>query len=102
MSSTIWLSVASLTWLLVIAVCRALPKYVPEPISMSRPALAEAAVEWVPPQSDMTKPPKPIWLRSAVVSVSGFSHAYTLLMRLYEHITAPAPPCWIAAWYCGR
>ena len=69
---------------------------------MSSPAFAEPTVEWVAPQSDMTKPVKPIWLRSAVVSVSGFSHAYTLLMRLYEHITAPAAPCWIAAWYWGR
>ena len=69
---------------------------------MSSPAFADATVECVAPQSDMTKPVKPICLRSAVVSVSGFSHAYTLLMRLYEHITAPAPPCWIAAWYCGR
>ena len=42
---------------------------------MSRPALADATVEWVAPQSDMTRPPKPIWSRRAVVSVSGFWHA---------------------------
>jgi len=31
-------------------------------ISMSMPALAEAAVLWVPPQSEVMKPSKPNWL----------------------------------------
>ena len=60
---------------LAIAVPSADPKYVAEPISMSRPALAALTVECVAPQSDITNPVKPIWSRSAVVRVSGLSHA---------------------------
>src|SRR5258708_16369143 len=69
---------------------------------MSSPLLADAAVEWVAPQSDITNPGNPICCLRSVVRVSRFSHAYTLLMRLYEHMTDPAPPCWMAASYCGR
>ena len=41
---------------------------------MSSPALAEATVEWVPPQSETTNPVKPNW-SSRMPSVDGFSQA---------------------------
>ena len=76
------------------AVSSAGPKYVPGVmfISMSSPFSADATVEWVAPQSETTNPVKPNWLSSMPLSVCGFSHEYTLLMRLYEHITPMAPP----------
>ena len=49
---------------------------------MSMPALAEATVECVAPQSDMTKPSKPYSFFSSVVRSSGFSQAQALFTRL--------------------
>ena len=44
-------------------------------MSMSRPALAEAAVEWVAPQSEVTNPVNPNCWRSTVDSRYGFWQA---------------------------
>jgi hypothetical protein len=61
-------------------------------ISMSSPFSAEATVEWVAPQSETTMPVNPNCPSSIPSSVCWFSQAYTLLIRLYEHITPIAPP----------
>ena len=63
------------------ALASALPKNPSLPgMSMSSPALAAAAVECVPPQSDVTNPVKPNCWRSTVVSRFGFWHASVPLM----------------------
>jgi hypothetical protein len=69
---------------------------------MSIPACADGTVEWVPPQSEVTKPPKPNWFRSTCVSMYGFWQAYSPLIVAYEHITEAAPPLLTAAWKAGR
>ncbi len=51
-------------------------------MSMSRPALADAAVECVAPQSEVTKPVKPNCWRSTVLSVYGFWQAAVPLIQL--------------------
>ena len=71
-------------------------------MSMFRPALAEAAVAWVAPQSLVTKPVKPNCWRSTVLSRYGFWQAKVPLTVLYEHITEDAAPCWVASWNAGR
>ena len=43
------------------------------------------------PKSLITKPVKPIWPLSTVRSVMAFSHEYSPLILLNEHMTAPRP-----------
>ena len=69
---------------------------------MSNPAFTAGAVEWVPPQSDITKPSKPSSFLSMAVSRVGFSHAHGPFTLLYEHITEPVPPCLTLASNAGR
>src|ERR1700739_1967498 len=59
-------------------------------ISISSPALMYVA-PCVAPQSDVTKPLKPISSRRIFVSVESFPQAKTPLMRLYEHMIEATP-----------
>ena len=61
-------------------------------MSMSSPASADATVEWVAPQSDVTKPPKPNPDFSAPFRIDGCSQANVPLITLNEHITEDAAP----------
>ena len=71
-------------------ICSVLLLRYPAPgISMSKPCASEA--EWVAPQSDITKPSKPLHFLSSSASVVGFSHDHTPFTLLYEHIIEPTP-----------
>src|ERR1700761_8743639 len=59
-------------------------------ISMSRPALMKATL-CTAPQSEVTKPLKPIWSRRIVVRVSLLPQAKVPLTRLYEHMIDDTP-----------
>ena len=64
------------------AVFRALPRYLPSGISMSRPAVIASTVLWVAYQSDITQPSKPQRSRRISVRSSWFSQAYVPLTLL--------------------
>ncbi len=71
-------------------------------ISMSRPLLTDATVEWVAPQSDVTKPVKPRSPLRTPFCSGPFSQANGPLIAEYEHITESAWPCWTAVSNAGR
>ena len=102
MRPTMLFSLACDTWPFCTAVWSEPPKKLPEGISMSIPALADPAVECVPPQSEVTKPGKANWVFNALFINVGFWHANTPLMVLYEHIAEDAAPCCAPIWKCGR
>src|SRR6266702_4380614 len=76
----IWVSirdtmVSKVAWVtcpLATAVMRLGPKKPPKGISIVSPAFAESAVEWIPPQSEVTNPVNPACWYSGTFMMEGF------------------------------